>query len=253
MFALIFSINRLHLFLWIQIFFSALSCQPSRVDIRWCLLNAARVYVANTVQKQSWLWFSFVFFSFFLTIHSNPKKFWVSSLQFSGLPLHHVSWYFSFPLFFLFCHWSCKTQWIFHKRTLPSLKEKKKRDSSASSFHRFRREVIEPLASNQRGFVVGPVTPTGGDSSAVWMRCGYFVFVGGVIVGGYGGVIGIRHLRGFWFSRELRGDQGEAGALAGGRPSVDRLGTVRRQHPSVLPNAAGDGQTGLVPHSFCKC
>lgn len=127
MFALIFSINRLHLFLWIQMFFSALSCQPSRVDIRWCLLNAARVYVANTVQKQSWLWFSFVFFSFFLTIHSNPKKFWVSSLQFSGLPLHHVSWYFSFPLFFLFCHWSCKTQWIFHKRTLPSLKEKKKR------------------------------------------------------------------------------------------------------------------------------
>lgn len=126
MFALIFSINRLHLFLWIQMFFSALSCQPSRVDIRWCLLNAARVYVANTVQKQSWLWFSFVFFSFFLTIHSNPKKFWVSSLQFSGLPLHHVSWYFSFPLFFLFCHWSCKTQWIFHKRTLPSLKEKKK-------------------------------------------------------------------------------------------------------------------------------
>lgn len=187
MFALIFSINRFHLFLWIQMFFSALSCQPSRVDIWWCLLNAARVYVANTVQKQSWLWFSFVFFSFFLTIHSNPKKFWVSSLQFSGLPLHHVSWYFSFPLFFLFCHWSCKTQWIFHKRTLPSLKEKKKRDSSASSFHRFRREVIEPLASNQRGFVVGPVAPTGGDSSAVWMlcHCGYFVFVGVVIVGLY--------------------------------------------------------------------
>lgn len=68
-----------------------------------------------------------------------------------------------------------------------------------------------------------------------------------------GGVIGIRHLRGFWFSRELRGDQGEAGALADGRPGVDRLGTVGRQHPSVLPNAASDGQTGLVPHSFCKC
>lgn len=66
-------------------------------------------------------------------------------------------------------------------------------------------------------------------------------------------VIGIRHLRGFWFSRELRGDQGEAGALAEGRPGVDGLGAVGRQHPSVLPNTAGDGQTGLVPHGFCKC
>lgn len=68
-----------------------------------------------------------------------------------------------------------------------------------------------------------------------------------------GGVTEIRHLRGFWFSRELRGDQGEAGALADGRPGVDRLGTVRRQHPAVLPDAAGDGQAGLVPHGFCKC
>ena len=64
---------------------------------------------------------------------------------------------------------------------------------------------------------------------------------------------GIRHLRGFWFSRELRGDQGEAGALAEGRPGVNGLGTVGRQHPAVLPDAACDGQTGLVPHGFSKC
>ena len=66
-------------------------------------------------------------------------------------------------------------------------------------------------------------------------------------------VIGIRHLRGFWFSRELGGDQGEAGALAEGRPGVHGLGTVGRQHPAVLPDAACDGQTGLVPHGFSKC
>lgn len=63
----------------------------------------------------------------------------------------------------------------------------------------------------------------------------------------------LRHLSGFWFSRELRGDQGEAGTLADGRPRVDGLGTVGRQHPSVLPNAACDGEAGLVPHGFCKC
>lgn len=34
---------------------------------------------------------------------------------------------------------------------------------------------------------------------------------------------------------------------------MDGLGTVGRQHPSVLPDAACDGQTGLVPHGFCKC
>lgn len=66
-------------------------------------------------------------------------------------------------------------------------------------------------------------------------------------------VIGIRHLRDFWFSRELRGDQGEAGALAEGRPGVNGLWTVGRQHPAVLPNAACDGQSGLVPHGFSKC
>lgn len=75
--------------------------------------------------------------------------------------------------------------------------------------------------------------------------------VGGVIIVCL--VTGIRHLRGFWFSRELGGDQGEAGALAEGGPGVDGLGTVGRQHPSVLPDAACDGQAGLVPHGFCKC
>lgn len=64
---------------------------------------------------------------------------------------------------------------------------------------------------------------------------------------------GIRHLRGFWFSRELRGDQGEAGALAEGRPGVDGLGAVWRQHSAILPDAPCDGQTGFVPHGFCKC
>ena len=81
--------------------------------------------------------------------------------------------------------------------------------------------------------------------------CGSFLFVGGgdiVFV-----VLAIRHLRGFWFSRKLRGDQGQAGALTDGRPGVDGLGAVGRQHSSVLPNAACDGQTGLVPHGFCEC
>lgn len=66
-------------------------------------------------------------------------------------------------------------------------------------------------------------------------------------------VTGIRHLRGFWFSRELRGDQGEARALAEGRPGVNGLGTVGGQHPAILPNATCDGQSGLVPHGFSKC
>lgn len=64
--------------------------------------------------------------------------------------------------------------------------------------------------------------------------------------------IAIRHLRGFWFSRKLRGDQGQAGALADGGPGVDGLRTVGGQHPAVLPDTAGDGQTGLVPHGFCE-
>jgi len=33
---------------------------------------------------------------------------------------------------------------------------------------------------------------------------------------------------------------------------VDGLGTIWRQHPSVLPDAARDGQTGLVPHGFSE-
>lgn len=62
----------------------------------------------------------------------------------------------------------------------------------------------------------------------------------------------IRHLRGFWFSRKLRGHQSQAGALADGGPGVDGLWTVGGQHPAVLPDAARDGQTGLVPHGFCE-
>lgn len=65
-------------------------------------------------------------------------------------------------------------------------------------------------------------------------------------------VVALRHLRGFWFSRKLGGDQGQAGALADGGPGVDGLGTVGRQHSAVLPHAARDGQTGLVPHGFCE-
>lgn len=65
-------------------------------------------------------------------------------------------------------------------------------------------------------------------------------------------IVRIRHLAGIWFSRELRGDQGKTGALVKGA-GVDRLGAVRRQDPPVLPDAACDGQTGLVPHGFCKC
>lgn len=63
---------------------------------------------------------------------------------------------------------------------------------------------------------------------------------------------GIRHLRGFWFSRELGGDQGEAGALAEGGPGVNGLGAVRRQDPAVLTDTSCDGQTGFVPHGFCE-
>lgn len=76
--------------------------------------------------------------------------------------------------------------------------------------------------------------------------------MGGVVIVFFLG-FGIRHLKGFWFSRELRGDQGEAGALAEGRPGVDGLGAVGSQNPSILSDAACDGQTGLVPHGFCKC
>lgn len=72
--------------------------------------------------------------------------------------------------------------------------------------------------------------------------------------GGSGRSVGValRHLRGFWFSRKLGGDEGQAGALADGRPGVDGLGAVGRQNPAVLPDAAGDGQPSLVPHGFCE-
>lgn len=63
-------------------------------------------------------------------------------------------------------------------------------------------------------------------------------------------VSGKRHLRKFWFSGELRGDQSQAGTLVEGRPGVDGLGTVGRQNPPVFANAACDGQTGFVPHGF---
>lgn len=33
---------------------------------------------------------------------------------------------------------------------------------------------------------------------------------------------------------------------------MDGLGTVGRQNPPVLPHAAGDGQTGFVPHGFSE-
>lgn len=65
--------------------------------------------------------------------------------------------------------------------------------------------------------------------------------------------IGIRHLRAFWSLRELGGDQGQTRALAEGWSRVDGLGTVGGEHAAVLPHAAGDGQTRLVPHGFCKC
>lgn len=74
-----------------------------------------------------------------------------------------------------------------------------------------------------------------------------------VSVGGGGVVTAIRHLGGFWFSRKLRGNQGQAGALADGRSGVDGLGTVGCQDSSVFPDAACDGQTSLVPHGFCEC
>ena len=90
---------------------------------------------------------------------------------------------------------------------------------------------------------VGCVSPVSSRFVSGCGRCCYCLFF----------IIAIRHLRGFWFSRKLRGDQGQARALADGRPSVDGLGTVGRQHASVLPNAACDGQAGLVPHGFCEC
>lgn len=147
--------------------------------------------------------------------------------------------------------------WCFRATT-----QLKNRDCSASGFHRFLKEINEPqqvLTSNSGICYLRlcqsmsrplEVTCSVCESCffviSFWLfcgRCDYSFFL----------VIGIRHLRGFWFSRELRGDQGEAGALAEGRPGVDGLGTVGRQHPSVLPNAPCDGQTGLVPHGFCKC
>lgn len=57
-----------------------------------------------SVWKQSWLWFSFCQFTAI-----QKMQFWVSSVQFSGLHLYHISWYFSFSsTLFLFRHWSCK-------------------------------------------------------------------------------------------------------------------------------------------------
>uniref|UniRef100_A0A8C8DWH1 14-3-3 protein epsilon n=1 Tax=Oryzias sinensis TaxID=183150 RepID=A0A8C8DWH1_9TELE len=53
-------------------------------------------------------------------------------------------------------------------------------------------------------------------------------------------------------AQKLRGHQGQTGALADGGPGVDGLWTVGGQHPAVLPDAARDGQTGLVPHGFCE-
>lgn len=139
----------------------------------------------------------------------------------------------------------------------------------SSGFHRFQREIVEPqqVVTSNSGISCSlrcrsrlahwrsPVECL--NPVSLWLVSSGFV--GGVVIVFFVVVvvvvvaIGIRHLRGFWFSRELRGDQGEAGALAEGRPGVDGLGTVGRQHSSIFPNAACDGQTGLVPHGFCKC
>lgn len=90
-----------------------------------------------------------------------------------------------------------------------------------------------------------------GSSPAAWQRPAGPV---NLPPGGSGRSVGValRHLRGFWFSRKLGGDEGQAGALADGRPGVDGLGAVGRQNPAVLPDAAGDGQPSLVPHGFCE-
>ena len=60
---------------------------------------------------------------------------------------------------------------------------------------------------------------------------------------------GIRHSVCFWFSGQARGDHGEP-LVSEGVASVNSFGAVRGQHTAVLPHAAGDGQTGLVPHGF---
>jgi len=64
--------------------------------------------------------------------------------------------------------------------------------------------------------------------------------------------VSLRHGRCFWFSGRAGGDHGEAGVSEGGAAGVRGLGAVRRRDAAVLPHAARDGQTGLVPHGFGK-
>lgn len=140
----------------------------SLVDIWWdcCLLNAARVCVANKNNLDCGSVF-FLFFFFLLPIHSNPPppkkkqktQFWVSSLQFSGLRLYHfvMILFASVPsaplpsLELWRLNGSSGFPWSFDSNThlrvttqLEKKEKKKNRDCSASGFHRFPREITEP-------------------------------------------------------------------------------------------------------------
>lgn len=113
------------------------------------LLPLAHVCVANTVRFENNLDCGSVFFA---NSQQSQKKctVWVSSLQFSGLHLYHISWYYSLlvPLHVTgvvmveWLQWIPMTPWF--KHTLPVKKKKKKGDCSASGFHWFLREITEP-------------------------------------------------------------------------------------------------------------
>lgn len=140
----------------------------SLVDIWWdcCLLNAARVCVANKNNLDCGSVF-FLFFFFLLPIHSNPpppKKNKKHSFEFQVYSFLVfvciiLSWYYSRPSpRLLFRHWSCggwmapvdshdpliQTHTSMWPHNWRRRKKKKNRDCSASGFHRFPREITEP-------------------------------------------------------------------------------------------------------------
>lgn len=234
----------------------------SFVDIWYsCCLNAARVQ-----RKLSSLWTILIVVQF-LPIHSSSSKiFTVLSFKLT------VFWSSCSCLVILFIYISLCSASItgkgriapafFHQILFHMALRLKTMKLSVLSLVPSDSEERSPSCDNpwnlqQWDWLLTPLAPTEEDLLPVWILFlrGLFPVVGGVVIVFllFFSIIVIRHLRGFWFSRKLRGDQGQARALADGRPGVDGLGTVGRQHSSVLPNAACDGQTGLVPHGFCEC
>lgn len=172
----------------------------SLVDIWWdcCLLNAARVCVANKNNLDCGSVF-FLFFFFLLPIHSNPPppkkkqktQFWVSSLQFSGLRLYHFVMILfasvpSAPLPSLELWrlngssgfpWSFDSNTHLHVTTQLEKKEKKKKSrlfclwfpqiSERNHWATASHELWQWELLFAPGF--GPVSPTGGDLLGAWI------------------------------------------------------------------------------------